>query len=71
MLWKKNYFHCVLQHLTCIEDSKFSSVNERFEYVLKINMQYFELAMQKEIKYVGLKVVILNFQLCHVTIFLF
>ena len=44
---------------------KFLSVNERCEYVLKINTQYFELTMQKVTKYVGQKAVILNFQRCH------
>ena len=35
-----------------------------FGYVLKVNTQYFELTVQKETKYAGWKVPILNFQLC-------
>ena len=36
------------------------------EYVLKINTQYFQVTIQKKTNYVGWKVVILNFQPCHV-----
>ena len=43
----------------------FHQLMKSLGYVLIINTQYFKLPMQKETKYVGWKVVILNYQLCH------
>ena len=48
----------------------FHQLMKSLGYVLETNTHYFELTMQKENNYVGWKVVLLNFQLSYVSIFL-
>ena len=47
------------------EGQNFHQLMKGLGYALKVNTQYFELTLQMETKYVGWKVVILNFQMCH------
>ena len=47
------------------EGQNFQQLMKGLGYALKVSTQYFELILHKETKYVGWKVVILNFQMCH------